>query len=160
MSLVPGRWDYSSPVYISHSARPLALLLGVSMLPCSLTLCWPMWLALSHGTQRNMRYTLSEQKLVEHGVLFACFLILFSTQLERNISYRTCSFSLGLRVLEGKENGIEPVLCRIAPPGPLFPGVLPIMMFWYKARVLLRMQFTFLISWCSSFKTGRVSRWT
>lgn len=95
---------------------------------------------------RNMRYTLSEQKLVEHGVLFACFLILFSTQLERNISYRTCSFSLGLRVLEGKENGIEPVLCRIAPPGPLFPDVLPIMMFWYKARVLLRMQFMFLIS--------------
>lgn len=79
--------------------------------PCSLTLYW-----MDHVTcfgpyhMKEHDVYLAWAKAVEMSV-FACFLVLFSIQLDRNVSYRGWSFSLGLLDLEWKERRNRP--CEI-----------------------------------------------
>lgn len=92
--------------------------------------------------KRDMIDTLSEQKLLEHCVCVFCLLsysFFYSTRKE-------CLFQPGSQSPGMKRKWKRACAMQNWPPRPLFPDV-PLIMFWYKARVLLRMQFRFLISW-------------
>ena len=123
-------WSFTWPCHLCFSCEKvyiLALDIVLAHQTCFLT-----WHVKGHDVY------LVWAKAIETLCLLGCFPVLFSMQVERNVSYRGFSFSLEFRGPRMKRKWNRAHALHNWPPWPLSPDAPPIITSLHKAKTILR----------------------